>query len=246
MPHSPNATNQNELSAGIPANLARIRPPHKFSMRYSASRTVSSQVTIRVLDRSDTREYRGGDMHEPRRGTGLDSIAPPESTPLRGNRVQILAPSIRNSFLIAPAVFFRYDLSISAPTRDVMAGGNTMHYLLLIYDAESDLLKMSQAELGKMYQEYMEFTNDIKSKGNHLAGHQLQPIATATTVRVRNGKRLTTDGPFAETKEQLGGFYMIEAKDLDEAIEIASHVPSAKVGSIEVRPIVVQGTAANA
>jgi hypothetical protein len=129
---------------------------------------------------------------------------------------------------------------------DVMAGGNTMHYLLLIYDDESDLLKMSQAELGKMYQEYMEFTNDIKSKGNHLAGHQLQPIATATTVRVRNGKRLTTDGPFAETKEQLGGFYMIEAKDLDEAIEIASRVPSAKVGSIEVRPIVVQGTAANA
>ncbi len=105
---------------------------------------------------------------------------------------------------------------------------------------------MGQAEQGRMYQEYMQFTEEIKAKGNHLAGHQLQPISTATTVRVRNGKRLTTDGPFAETKEQLGGFYMIEAKDLDEAIEIASRIPSARIGSIEVRPIVVQSAAANA
>jgi hypothetical protein len=129
---------------------------------------------------------------------------------------------------------------------DVSAGGyNTMQYLLLIYDAETEWAKMSQAEQGKMNEEYMQFTSDIKKSGNHLAGHQLQPIASATTVRVRNGKRLTTDGPFAETKEQLGGFYMIEAKDLDEAIEIASRIPSARVGSIEVRPIVVHGQAAN-
>jgi hypothetical protein len=121
-----------------------------------------------------------------------------------------------------------------------------MKYLLLIYDAESDFVKMSQGEQGKMYEEYMQFTEEIKSKGNHLAGQQLQPVASATTVRIRNGKRLTTDGPFAETKEQLGGFYMIEAKDLDEAIEIASRIPSAKVGSIEVRPLVVHGAAANA
>src|SRR5579863_6752506 len=120
-----------------------------------------------------------------------------------------------------------------------------MQYLLLIYDAEEDFVKMSQAEVGKMYEEYMQLTSDMKAKGNFVAGHQLQPIATATTVRVRNGKRLTTDGPFAETKEQLGGFYMIEAKDLDEAIEIASRIPSARVGSIEVRPIVVHGQAAN-
>src|SRR5579871_653844 len=122
---------------------------------------------------------------------------------------------------------------------------HAMQYLLLIYDAETEWAKMSPAEQGKMYEEYMEFTSDIKNKGNHLAGHQLQPVASATTVRVRNGKRLTTDGPFAETKEQLGGFYMIEAKDLDEAIEIASRIPSARVGSIEVRPIVVHGQAAN-
>jgi hypothetical protein len=120
-----------------------------------------------------------------------------------------------------------------------------MQYLLLIYDSEKEWAKMPQADYNKMYEEYMQFTSDIKKTGNHLAGHQLQPIATATTVRVRNGKRLTTDGPFAETKEQLGGFYMIEAKDLDEAIEIASRIPSARVGSIEVRPIVVHGQAAN-
>jgi hypothetical protein len=120
-----------------------------------------------------------------------------------------------------------------------------MQYLCLIYDSEAEWMKMSQPEQGKMYEEYRKFTEDIKASGNHLGGNQLQPISTATTVRIRNGKRLTTDGPFAETKEQLGGFYMIEAKNLDEAIEIASRIPSAKVGSIEVRPLVVYGQAAN-
>jgi hypothetical protein len=119
-----------------------------------------------------------------------------------------------------------------------------MQYLLMIYDAEADLAKLSPTEVGKMYEDYGRFTNEIKASKNHIAGHQLQPVSTATTVRIRNGKRLTTDGPFAETKEQLGGFYMIEARDLDEAIEIASRIPSAKVGSIEVRPIVKQGEAA--
>ena len=94
-------------------------------------------------------------------------------------------------------------------------------------------------------EEYGKFTNEIKEKGKHLAGHELKRVATATTVRVRDGKRVTTDGPFAETKEQLGGFYMINANDLDEAIAIAARVPSAKVGSIEVRPIVAREAAAN-
>src|SRR5580692_4216267 len=121
---------------------------------------------------------------------------------------------------------------------DVSAGGyNAMQYLLLIYDSEKEWAKMSQAEQGKMYGEYMEFTADIKAKGNHLGGNQLQPIATATTVRVRDGKRLTTDGPFAETKEQLSGFYLVEAADLDAAIGIAGRIPAARFGSIEVRPI---------
>lgn len=85
--------------------------------------------------------------------------------------------------------------------------------------------------------EYFAFTNAIKKSGQYLAGQALQPVQTATTVRVRNGKISTTDGPFAETKEQLGGFYMIEARDLNEAIQVASKIPSAKIGSIEVRPI---------
>jgi hypothetical protein len=113
-----------------------------------------------------------------------------------------------------------------------------MQYLLLIYDNENFWSKMSEAEQGAIYKEYGEFTESIKKSGNHKAGHQLQPVATATTVRIRDKKRVVTDGPFAETKEQLGGFYLIEAKDLDQAIELAARVPSARHGSIEVRPIV--------
>jgi hypothetical protein len=121
----------------------------------------------------------------------------------------------------------------------------TMQYLMLIYEAEASWEKMSPADQGKMYEEYGKFSNGVKASGKFMAGHQLKPVATATTVRVRDGKRMTTDGPFAETKEQLGGFYMIDAKDLDEAIAIAAKIPSAKVGSIEVRPIVVREAAAN-
>jgi hypothetical protein len=114
-----------------------------------------------------------------------------------------------------------------------------MQYLLLIYDNETDWNKLTESEQGAMYQEYGQFTQSIMQSGHHKAGHQLQPISTATTVRVRDKKRVVTDGPFAETKEQLGGFYMIEAKNLDDAIAVAARIPSARVGSIEVRPIVV-------
>ncbi len=114
-----------------------------------------------------------------------------------------------------------------------------MQYLLLIYDKEADWNKLSEADQATMYKEYGEFTQSIMQSGHHKAGHQLQPISTATTVRVRDKKRVVTDGPFAETKEQLGGFYMIEAKDLDDAIAVAARIPSARYGSIEVRPIVV-------
>ena len=113
-----------------------------------------------------------------------------------------------------------------------------MQYLLLIYDKEADWNKISEADQQAIYKEYREFTQSIMDSGNHKAGHQLQPISTATTVRVRDKKRVVTDGPFAETKEQLGGFYMVEAKDLDEAIALAARIPSARFGSIEVRPIV--------
>jgi hypothetical protein len=116
-----------------------------------------------------------------------------------------------------------------------------MQYLLLIYENEQIGAKMSKAESDKFMQEYFAFTNDIKDKKNYLSGEALQPTSTATTVRVRDGKAVTTDGPFAETREQLGGFYMIEAKDLDEARAIAARIPSARHGSIEVRPVVKFG-----
>jgi hypothetical protein len=116
-----------------------------------------------------------------------------------------------------------------------------MKYLCLIYDDEKTWTTMSQADAQAMMGEYFAFTEGIKQSGHHLAGEALKPVNTATTVRVRNGKMSTTDGPFAETKEQLGGFYMIEAKDLNEAIQIASRIPSAKTGSIEVRPVEVFG-----
>lgn len=112
-----------------------------------------------------------------------------------------------------------------------------MQYLCLIYDSEASRGTMSESE-GKAFNDaYMSFTQDIIKSGHFKAGEALKPTSTATTVRVRGGKTTTTDGPFAETREQLGGFYLIEAKDLDEATAIAARIPSAKSGSIEVRPI---------
>jgi hypothetical protein len=112
-----------------------------------------------------------------------------------------------------------------------------MKYALLIYASEQDWASQSEEESQAQFQEYMAFTKDIVDRGLYQGGEALQPIATATTVRVRDGETLTTDGPFAETKEQLGGFYLVEAKDLDEAIEIAGRIPDVRRGSIEVRPV---------
>jgi hypothetical protein len=112
-----------------------------------------------------------------------------------------------------------------------------MQYLLMIYRNEAEMNAVSAAESQKMMKEYETFTQSIIQNGNFKAGDRLQPASTATTVRVRDGKILTTDGPFAETREQLGGYYLIEAKDLDTALGIAARIPGAKVGSIEVRPI---------
>jgi hypothetical protein len=112
-----------------------------------------------------------------------------------------------------------------------------MKYILLIHDDEKAWDKLSEAERGQIYGEYGQLTQEIKSSGQYLAGHQLRPTSSATSVRVRDGKRVLTDGPFAETREQLGGFYLVEAKDLDEAIAIATRIPSARLGTIEVRPV---------
>ncbi len=112
-----------------------------------------------------------------------------------------------------------------------------MKYLCLIYDEEKKLNPMSKADGEAMMGEYFGFTEGIKKSGHYLGGNALQPVQTATTVRVRNGKVSTTDGPFAETQEQLGGYYLIEAKDLNDAIQVAAKIPSSRIGSIEVRPI---------
>ena len=112
-----------------------------------------------------------------------------------------------------------------------------MRYLCLIYDEEKKLGAMSKSESDAFMGEYFAFTEDIKKSGHYLGGEALQPVNTATSVRVRSGKMSTTDGPFAETKEQLGGYYLIEAKDLNDALQVASRIPSAKVGTVEVRPI---------
>ena len=113
-----------------------------------------------------------------------------------------------------------------------------MQYLLLIYDEESIWESMAEEERNRLYGEYMAFTQELKDAGAYVTADQLQPTAAATSVRIRDDEPLVTDGPFAETKEQLGGFYLIEVDSLDEAIEWAAKIPSARVGTIEVRPVV--------
>ncbi|MCK1741752.1 YciI family protein [Bradyrhizobium sp. 186] len=114
-----------------------------------------------------------------------------------------------------------------------------MQYLLLIYRNEAKLINMTPEDRQKVSAEYGAYTQSIVQSGNFKAGDGLQPTTTATTVRVREGKIMTTDGPFAETREQLGGYYLVEAKDLDTAIALAARIPEAKEGSIEVRPVMI-------
>lgn len=112
-----------------------------------------------------------------------------------------------------------------------------MQYLLLIYQNEAQNAALSDAQKTALTGEYGVFTQSIIQSGHYKGGERLRPVSTATTVRIRDGKTVTTDGPFAETREQLAGYYMLEAKDLNEASGIAARLPGAKTGSIEVRPI---------
>jgi hypothetical protein len=112
-----------------------------------------------------------------------------------------------------------------------------MKYILLIYLEEKGWSALSEKEREDIYGEYRRFTEEIIATGNYISGSELHPVSTATSVRIRDGKVLSTDGPFAETKEQLGGYYLVEAKDLDEATALAARIPSAKTGTIEVRPL---------
>ena len=113
-----------------------------------------------------------------------------------------------------------------------------MKYTMLIYLDEAAL---SEAERAKCYQESAQYAQELHSGGRYLAAVPLHPTSTATSVRVRDDKRMVTDGPFAETREQLGGFFLVEAKDLDEAIEIASRIPAGRWGTVEIRPVVEIG-----
>ena len=112
-----------------------------------------------------------------------------------------------------------------------------MQYLLMIYDDEKLLAGLSPEESAKLYEEYNAYTTWLQEKGWFLGGNALQPTPSATSVRLREGDRLVTDGPFAETKEQLGGYYLVECESLDDAIEAAARIPSSRLGTIEVRPV---------
>ena len=121
-----------------------------------------------------------------------------------------------------------------------------MKYMLLIYHDEPSWDSISEADRQQVYFEYRKLRDELTSRGQFITGSQLQPIATATSVRVRDGKELVTDGPFAETHEQLGGYFLIEAANLDEATAIAARIPSARTGTVEVRPLVETAAEATA
>ncbi len=110
-----------------------------------------------------------------------------------------------------------------------------MKYLLLIYMGEN---AMNETERDQCYKDSIELARDLAAKGQYLSANPLQPVAMATSVRVREGKRLVTDGPFAETREQLGGYFLIDAEDLDEALTVAGKIPAARKGTVEVRPVI--------
>ena len=112
-----------------------------------------------------------------------------------------------------------------------------MKYLALVYYAEAEMQKLTQQQWDDLNQECMACGEGLRSSGHMIGGDALQSVATATTIRVRDGKVMTTDGPFAETKEQLAGFYMLEARDLNEAIQVAGKIPPARYGSVEIRPV---------
>jgi hypothetical protein len=109
-----------------------------------------------------------------------------------------------------------------------------MKYMLLIYMGQN---AMSEADREHCYAESTQLAHDLKAKGQYLGANPLHPVSAATSVKVRNGKPVVTDGPFAETREHLGGYFMIDAKDLDEAIGVAARIPGARVGTVEIRPV---------
>lgn len=112
-----------------------------------------------------------------------------------------------------------------------------MKYILLVHHNEEVLGSLSKTDLQQMREESVRLANDINVTGNYLDAAPLQPVSTAVSLRIREGKRLVTDGPFAETREQLGGYFFIDAGDLDQALDIAARIPGARIGTVEIRPV---------
>jgi hypothetical protein len=121
-----------------------------------------------------------------------------------------------------------------------------MQYMLLIYGSEDSWAALSEEEREAIYEQYFALSRELRERGALVSSHELQPTLTATSVRVRDAETVVTDGPFAETKEALGGYYLIEAESIDEAIEWASRIPSARDGTIEIRPAVMDHSEVNA
>ncbi|MCC6131267.1 MAG: YciI family protein [Acidobacteria bacterium] len=113
-----------------------------------------------------------------------------------------------------------------------------MKYLLMIYDEESRWQQLSEAEREATLGEYFQLSRDLAAAGKLRGGEELEPVSSASTLRVRGGRTLVSDGPFAEAREQLGGFYLVDAVDLDDAIAVAARIPAARTGAVEVRPVV--------
>jgi len=128
-------------------------------------------------------------------------------------------------------------ITAAESTRQSASQEAAMQYLCLIYEDEQEWQKLPSAQSGKILEEYSAYTESVKRSGHYLGGNGLEPSHTATTVRIRKGRLATTDGPFAETKEQLGGYYLLRARDLNEAIQLASRIPGARFGAVEVRPV---------
>jgi hypothetical protein len=128
-------------------------------------------------------------------------------------------------------------LSIRAPAVRLTAGGATVKYILLIHHDEESFGKLTEDERQRVYSEYRALREQMKAAGQHVAGDRLHPTSSARHVRVRDGKQVVTSGPFAETREQLGGYFVVDVDDLDEAIAIAARIPSARTGTIEVRQV---------
>src|SRR6202158_5838774 len=156
-----------------------------------------------------------------------------------GRQVKPITASVRPKINYPEDVVLPAHRSTGCRRSSRSRGVTEMQYLLLIYRNEAQIGRMNADDRKKVTAEYGAFTQSIIQSGHFKAGDGLQPTTTATTVRVRDGKTLTTDGPFAETREELGGYYLVEARDLDTALAIAARIPGATTGSIEVRPVMI-------